>query len=195
MSRVNDPVDGGPPDGDYARYIEALVNGGAGAPGAVRAAARRAFRAPPPAGPVRPDEWSLPADAAWPIPIPAGDSAAARADAARRQVPPVTTAPSSLPQRDGDLTLRQQADRRRNSTGMFIVAIVLAILGVRMLYGATQEPVFDAEDLIPGVFLLFFAFVMLRGARGLRSRPQGPGAKLPPLSTIAPQRRRPGERR
>ena len=203
MSRVNDPVDGGPPDGDYARYIEALVNGGASAPGAVRGAARRAFRAPPQGsdGPVGPGNRSLPADAAWPIPVPASDNAAARTEAARRRVPPVTTppvrgpAPSGLPQRDGDLTLAAQADRRRNSAGMFIVAIALAITGLRMLYGAMQEPVFDAEDLIPGGFLLFFAVVMLRGARAVRSRPQGPGAKLPPLSTIAPPRRQPGERR
>lgn len=209
MSRVNDPVDGGPPDGDYAAYIEALVNGGASAPGAVRGAARGAFGARPrgrigPIGPIGtsgPDNVPSPADAAWPIPVPASDSAAARAEAARRRVPPGTTTPargtppSGLPQREGDLTLAAQADRRRNSAGMFIVAIVLAIMGLRMLYGATQEPVFDAEDLIPGGFLLFFAIVMLRGARAARSRSQGPGAKLPPLSTIAPQRRQPGERR
>lgn len=166
-------IDGEPKNGDYARYVENLVNRGNPSPGQVLSKDTATPIPPSPGQVFNPGTVLKPAGTA---PTAAQPRAGGKADRTRPATSPVNTANSSL---------AAQAGKRKLSIGLMIVALAVAWIAARMALAVVNAPVFQAEDLVPAVFLLFFAGMLFRGARGLRADARKPQAKLPPLSTVA----------
>jgi hypothetical protein len=144
-------IDGEPKNGDYARYVENLVNRGNPSPGQVLA---RDTTTPP-----RPNTTTK-AKAQPPFPAPQSGNTA-------------------------NISLAAQAAKRKVSIGVMIVALAVVWIAARMALAVVNAPEFQAEDLAPAVFLLFFAGMLFRGALGLRADARKSPAQLPPLSTVA----------
>jgi hypothetical protein len=167
-------IDGEPKDGDYARYIDTLVNRGAPPPGQVMNQGLPTRETPSP-GQVLPEKSprtgkTTNADSgkpAMPAKTKAAPSAAAPANAAARST-----------------TLAAQAGKRKLSTGVALVALVIGWHAVRMIVGALEQRPIQPDQVIPGAFLLLFALMLFRISRRVRAdsrRPPGPLAPLPTL--------------
>ncbi|WP_427183420.1 hypothetical protein ACL598_15405 [Bordetella bronchialis] len=183
-------IDGEPKDGDYVRYIEALINRGQAAPGQVMGRARGVPSASPPPSPGEVVRDAAPAGAARDFPpgfgqpVPAspgiprpfswGRGAGSKASSAPRDANPAS-----------DATLAGRAARRRGAFAVAIVAIAIAWQAMRMLYDALRQPDFDPHALIPVAFLLVFAGMLWRAARSGRAQGKQPPARLPPLTTVS----------
>lgn len=89
-------------------------------------------------------------------------------------------------QQDTPPTLAGQQAQRRVSVGMVLVGVVIGLIGLNMLLTGL---VTEAGDPVPGIFLLAFALIFLRGAWKQRRKATGPLPKLPPLTTISRHRR------
>lgn len=159
----------------------------------------------PPAQPLRPDP-PRPAPAATPRPA---------ADRGWKNLPQVPPAGTDAPPKTGNApytpyTPRPQADagpdaagdtvrqgtpptlagqqaQRRASLGMLAVGAVIGLIGANMLLTGLAA---DGGDPVPGIFLLAFALIFMRGAWKQRRKAAGPLPKLPPLTTISRNPRR-----
>ena len=175
----------GPKDGDYARYVEYLSSGSAGEPGKVYSKKRKS-----PAG------WSVESEApplpdgflGQPIPIsrhpapPPGEvPRRARASTARNDGRSILTPVKASP----EPTLASRSARRTLATVFRLIAFGVLIMGVRMIAQALGDDTGDGQAVIPGAFLVIFAFMLFKGARGLRQDAARPGKPLPPLTTIS----------
>lgn len=172
----------GPKDGDYARYVEYLSSGTAGEPGKVYANKRKS-----PAG------WSVESevpplpDGFVPQPVPiAGQHTPTSGEVRRTRA--TTTAgrrPSSPKVAASEPTLASRSARRTLATVFRLIAFAVLIIGVRMIAQALGDDTSDGDAVIPGAFLVVFAFMLFKGARGLRRDADRAGKTLPPLTTFS----------
>jgi hypothetical protein len=164
-----------PKNGDYARYIEELVHRGQAAPGQVMAKASATVQMP--ATPPSPGEVIPNVAQGTSKPAAPGKTAASRTAALPMPIPPAG--------QDAGATLAGRAGKRRSALAVTIVSLAIAWQAVRMLIEAVRRPDFDLHELVPVAFLLIFAGILWRAARGQRSRANQPPARLPPLTTIS----------
>jgi hypothetical protein len=170
-------IDGEPKNGDYARYVERLINRGSPSPGQVLSKADTAPTAPSPGEVLYQKNQKV--QKANPGRTMAGDG----------QAEPARAHPADLARpKAGNDTLAAQAVKRKISIGMTVVALVIAWSAVRMLVTAMNKPHFEMETIIPVAFLLVFAAMLYRGARGLRADARRPPRSLAPLSGMGSQR-------
>lgn len=167
-------IDAEPKNGDFARYIEELTRAGGSTPG--RMASRRDARIPTPAPavppPVTPGSLS---DAPWgATPPPASRSRTA-------QPAPMATTPGQPDQ--ATLTLAQQARRRKVGVILTVAGIMAGWAAVNIGFRALHSPHFELDELMPAVFLAFFAFMLFKAASGARNPRKTPLDKLPPLKS------------
>lgn len=168
-------IDGGPKNGDYARYVEDLVNRGRPSPGQVLAKTDAASGTPSPGQVFKPSPKATPQDS--------GRAKGHAQTAAPAVATPHADTFASPAAATDNTSLAARAVKRRIGVGMTIAGLLAGWAGVRMLITAVHEPVFDAGELIPVAFLLVFAGMLFRGARSLRADSLKPARKLPPLST------------
>lgn len=177
----------GPKDGDYARYVEYLSSGTAGEPGKVYSNKRSS-----PAG------WSVESEAPplpdgfVPQPVPIAGKHAPSSGEVRRgrantgagstAASPRTASPRTA---SPEPTLAARSARRTLATVFRLIAFAVLIMGVRMIAQALGDDTSDGEAVIPGAFLVVFAFMLFKGARGLRREADRAGKTLPPLTTIS----------
>jgi hypothetical protein len=185
-------IDGEPKDGDYVRYVEQLINRGQAAPGQVVAKGRDALSGATASN----DSWSVPGTAPAPGEV-VGNPRPVRQDKPKLNVPwgrdPAPNAPgdraTAAPPMGGgpagNPTLATRASTRRGAFAVTIVALAIAWQAVRMLFEALHRPGFDPQDLVPVAFLIIFAGLLWRAARGQRKRADRPMTPLPPLTTIS----------
>ncbi|MGY6270207.1 hypothetical protein ACXIUT_10990 [Achromobacter denitrificans] len=164
-------IDAEPKDGDFARYIENLTRAGGGTPGRVASRREAAWRASGPA----------PAPAASPAPpeplstAPWGKSAPPGS--------PVPTPGSPLP-REEDPAAASLARRARQRKIGIILTVAGALAGwaaARIVFEVLRRPQFDMDELMPAIFLAFFAVMLFKAAGNARNPGKAPPAKLPPL--------------
>jgi hypothetical protein len=168
-----------PKNGDYARYVEDLVNRGKPAPGQVLADPPAAQS---PRGMQRPTAGKTAAG------TPAGiEPVSTRASKSPTDRP---HASQPLPSAAGNgATLADLARKRRSGIRIAIIAILVAWVAVHMLINVLNRPEFDAGALVPVVFLLAVAAVLFAAARSARAAARKPPGRLPPLSTVDGRRR------
>lgn len=162
-------IDLEPKDGDFARYIENLSQAGGVTPGKVpekrRASAQATATVAVPA-PATGDSLST---APW------GNTASPRSSAGA----PGATAPSDA----ADASLAGRARQRKVGIILTIGGVLTGWAAVNIAFRALRALHFELDQLMPAVFLAFFAFMLLKAAGSAR-KPRGmsPG-KLPPLKT------------
>lgn len=166
-------IDGKPKDGDFARYIENLTRTGGVTPGRVpdkRSAAKASQ-----------------AKTAAPVPVTSDSlSGAPWGNTASRSpslpgMSPGATAPSDAT----DVTMAQRARQRKIGIVLTIGGILAGWSAVNIAFRALRNPHFDLDELMPAVFLAFFAFMLLKAASGARNPRNRTMGKLPPLKTSA----------
>lgn len=167
-----------PKNGDFASYVEALSRGGGRAPGEVgsptRAPGAKGWGRSAPAGETG-DPWTpmpgrssmphIPAQAQHPAPGPQASSAS--------EPPwPGNTSPDATPR-----PLAARNAQRRVSVIMTLVSLVVAWVALGRLVEAINHRPFAVENLIPGLFLAAFAFMIYKASR--QSRIKGTRGELP----------------
>jgi len=166
-------IDAEPKDGDFARYIENLTRAGGATPGRVpakRAASRRMpgpapVPAPPPASePLSTAPWGK--SATPPLPSRSGSAA-----------PPAATAEEDA----GAASLARRARQRKIGIVLTIAGVLAGWAAARIVFEALRGPQFDMDELMPAVFLAFFAFMLFKAAGSARNPRKTPLQKLPPL--------------
>lgn len=172
-------IDSEPKDGDFARYIENLTRAGGATPGRVpdkREATRQAHPgvATPVPAPVTSDSLST---APWGN---TGKTSPSRTTPPPRSAnAPGASAPGSTTPADaGEVSMAQRARQRKIGVVLTIGGILAGWSAVNIAFRALRSPQFDLDELMPAVFLAFFAVMLLKAAGGARKRPMG---KLPPL--------------
>ncbi|ALM82174.1 hypothetical protein [Bordetella sp. N] len=179
-------LDGEPKDGDYVRYVERLVNRGLPAPGQVgsrdtggaamgsNGKRQRAENQPARGG----KSASAAARQGYPAGSPARDPALddGRANAMRTGATAGGTQEPSLAARSA---------QRKVGTVIFVVAMLIGWHAVRLILAAVQGGEVDVGELLPGVFLLAFALLVLAMSRNIRRNADRPVGKLPPLTTVS----------
>lgn len=179
-------IDSEPKNGDFARYIENLTRAGGATPGRVpdkRDAARQPYAgasAPVPP-PVTSDSLST---APWGKP----STPAQRSTPSPRNTPtPGATAPdASSPGSTadaGEVSMAQRARQRKIGVVLTIGGILAGWSAVNIAFRALRSPQFDMDELMPAIFLAFFAFMLLKAAGNARNPRKRPLGKLPPLKT------------
>ncbi|OWT80942.1 MULTISPECIES: hypothetical protein [unclassified Achromobacter] len=88
-------------------------------------------------------------------------------------------------------SLAARSAQRKVSSVVFVVALLIGWHAVRMILGAVESGYVDGPALLPGVFLLVFAFMVLAMSRNIRRSAERPGGKLPPLTTVS--NKKPGQ--
>ncbi len=173
-------IDMEPKNGDFARYVENLSRAGGAAPGRVpdKAEAKRqqasvpvATSSPPPAKPTQDSLYDL----AW------GKSAPPPLQSRRAEPAPQV----AVPGQEDAATVSMAKRARQRKLGIFLT-IGGAITGwaaVNAAFKALRAPRFDLDELMPAVFLAFFAFMLFKAASGARDPRKQPLNKLPPLKT------------
>ncbi|KGD87776.1 hypothetical protein JL37_24660 [Achromobacter sp. RTa] len=169
-------IDAEPKDGDFARYIENLTRAGGATPGRVppkRQASRRAAEPVPPSVPApAPSSESL-STAPWgksaPQPLPSRSDAAAPAAPAPGQEDPAAA------------SLADRARRRKIGIILTVAGALAGWAAARIVFEVLRNPRFDMDELMPAVFLAFFAFMLFKAAGSARNPRKTPLEKLPPL--------------
>lgn len=167
-------IDLEPKNGDFARYIENLTRAGGVTPGRVpdkREASRQAS-----------------SKVAVPVPPPVTSDSLSTApwgNTASRTPPPPShaQAPGSTAQSDtGEASMAQRARLRKIGIVLTVCGILAGWSAVNIAIRAFRSPQFELGELMPAVFLGFFAFMLLKAAGNARKPRNGMG-KLPPLKT------------
>lgn len=170
-------IDPEPKNGDFARYIENLTNAGGVTPGRVpdkREGSRQAAaQVPAPAPPPSSDSlstapWGKAATPPW---EPQPDARAAG-----------STAPAA---EEGAASLARRARQRKIGAVLTIVGILVGWAAVNIGFRAIRNPQFDLDELVPAIFLGFFAFMLIKAASSARNPRKTPLGKLPPLKTTS----------
>ncbi len=210
-------IDGEPKNGDYVRYVDGLVNRGAPAPGAASARNSRAgapgFEPLPSPGEVtRQARQRAGRDRHAAAGTGAGSGTTAGAMRDSTQTAPRGAYPAGSPARDlapdngqaeamrtgstdqgAPPSLAARAAQRRISSVVFVVALLLGWHAVRVITSAIHEQYVDTSAMMPGLFLLAFAVLMIAMSRNVRRNAnRTTDGKLPPLTTV--QGNRPGPR-
>lgn len=166
-------IDGEPKNGDYARYIDTLVNRGTLSPGQVMPQGLPPIEPRSP-GQVLPEKSRNSARTAS---TGGGKPATVAKTAAAAGASPANAAARSN-------TLATQAGKRKFSTGIALVAVVIGWHAIRMIAGAFEQRPLQPEHVIPGVFLLLFAVMLFRISRRVRADSRQPPGPLSPLPTL-----------
>ncbi|MEN4918779.1 hypothetical protein ABE485_08915 [Achromobacter spanius] len=163
-------IDGEPKNGDFARYIETLTRTGAAAPG--RESDRRDARreAPPRPAPATPGSLS---DAPW-------GNAAPPPLQSRNAPSPGATAPGQAD--EATVSLARRARQRKLGVVLTVAGMLAGWAAVNIGFRALHNPRFDMDELLPALFLAFFAFMLFKAASGARNPRKTPLEKLPPLT-------------
>lgn len=152
-------IDNEPKDGDFARYIETLNNRS-------------------PSSTSTPPNIQTPSSASGnlsDIHWGKGPSAQSyRTDTPSIQNP---DAPASR------ATLASQAQQGKLGKLLGTAAFLVGFAAFRLLLGAINEGSFHLDDIIPIAFLGFFASVLFKGSRRLRTASRQALSELPPLTT------------
>jgi len=174
-------IDMEPKNGDFARYVENLSRAGGASPGRVpdKAETRRQASAPvatpsaPPSGSAKDSLYDL----TW------GKSAPPPLQSRRAEPAPLV----GVPGQEDAATVSMAKRARQRKLGIFLT-IAGAIAGwaaVNIAFKALRSPHFDLDELMPAVFLAFFAFMLFKAASGARDPRKQPLGKLPPLKTTS----------
>lgn len=174
-------IDAEPKNGDFARYIEELTSAGGTSPG--RIASRRDARrqtAPvavpmPVAAPPSPTPGSL-SDSPW------GNTASPSPSARSRSASeaPLATFPGQPD--EANITLARQARSRKIGAVLTVAGIMAGWAAANIAFRAFHSPRFELDELMPAVFLAFFAFMLFKAASSARNPRKSPLNKLPPLT-------------
>ncbi|MGW9063902.1 MULTISPECIES: hypothetical protein [Achromobacter] len=172
-------IDAEPKNGDFARYIEELTNAKGASPG--RIASRRETRrqtAPvavpmPVAVPPSPTPGSL-SDAPW------GNTASPSPRARSASEAPLATFPGQPD--EANITLARQARSRKIGAVLTVAGIMAGWAAANIAFRAFHSPRFELDELMPAVFLAFFAFMLFKAASSARNPRKSPLNKLPPLT-------------
>ncbi|EHK63279.1 hypothetical protein [Achromobacter arsenitoxydans] len=156
-------IDGEPKNGDFARYIENLTRAGGAAPG--RASDTGSARREAPTAP-----GSL-SDAPW------GNTAP---PPLQSRTAPGATAPAQAD--EGTVSLARHARQRKIGVVLTIAGMLAGWAAVNIGFRALHNPRFDMDEMIPAIFLAFFAFMLFKAASGARNPRKTPLEKLPPLT-------------
>lgn len=163
-------MDAEPKDGDFARYIENLTRAGGATPGRVppkREAARRVpepVPAPAPPEPLSTAPWGKSA----PPPLPSRPGAAAPPPAAGHEDP------AAVP-------LARRARQRKIGIILTVAGVLAGWAAARIVFEVLRSPRFDLDELMPAIFLVFFAVMLFKAAGSARNPRKTPLEKLPPL--------------
>ncbi|QDQ87630.1 hypothetical protein FMZ60_08530 [Alcaligenaceae bacterium SJ-26] len=161
------PLDSEPRNGDYASYIDALVNRQTTAPGQT---ARRPQTGAAKARSQFPDmPSSLPPQ---PAPLPTGGRPARQA-APRHERPATTPAPANQPSDTPQPTLAELATKRRGGLVMMLIGIAALIKGFDFASNVLLYQQFS--ELIPMFVLLFIGSQFFQRGRDLRRQGKLPG--------------------
>ena len=175
-------IDMEPKNGDFARYVENLSRAGGASPGRVpdkaetrrrQASAPVAVPTPPPAGSTKDSLYDL----TWGKPAPPP------LQSRRAEPAPLV----GVPGQEDAATVSMAKRARQRKLGIFLT-IAGAIAGwaaVNIAFKALRSPHFDLDELMPAVFLAFFAFMLFKAASGARDPRKQPLGKLPPLKTTS----------
>ncbi|CAB3717329.1 hypothetical protein LMG3458_03647 [Achromobacter deleyi] len=174
-------IDMEPKNGDFARYVENLSRAGGASPGRVpdKAETRRQASTPaatpsaPPSGSTKDSLYDL----TW------GKSAPPPLQSRRAEPAPLV----GVPGQEDAATVSMAKRARQRKLGIFLT-IAGAIAGwaaVNIAFKALRSPHFDLDELMPAVFLAFFAFMLFKAASGARDPRKQPLGKLPPLKTTS----------
>lgn len=167
-------IDSEPKNGDFARYVENLTNAGGATPGRVstKRDATRQATAPATVPASTSDSLSTApwGKAATPPLRPKPDTRA-----------PGSTAPAQAD--EGAASLARRARQRKLGAVLTIVGILAGWAAVNIGFRAFRSPQFNLDDLVPAVFLGFFAFMLIKAAGAARNPRKTPLEKLPPLKT------------
>ncbi|NMK49784.1 hypothetical protein [Achromobacter sp. Bel] len=169
-------IDLEPKNGDFARYIENLTNAGGPTPGRVPDKRESAPQAASPA--------------AVPVPPPASDSLST-APWGKPALPPLpsrreATAPGSTapaPTDEGAVSMARRARQRKIGAVLTIGGILAGWAAVNIGFRAFRNPQFDLDELVPAIFLGFFAFMLIKAAGAARKPSKSLLDKLPPLKS------------
>jgi hypothetical protein len=166
-------IDGEPKNGDYARYIDNLVNRGTLPPGQVIPQGLPPLETPSP-GQVLSEKSRNTARTA--------STGGGKPAAAAKTAPTAGAGPANAAA--GSNTLAAQAGKRKFSTGIALVAVVIGWHAIRMIAGAFEQRPLQPEHVIPGAFLLLFAVMLFRISRRVRADSRQPPGPLSPLPTL-----------
>jgi len=208
-------LDGEPKDGDYVRYVERMVHRGMPAPGQVGrlgnasagdAAAPGRVQKKTRSGKDTGTRSAAGTGASSTMGTTTGSTTGAgtrAAGAGQRKYPAGSPAWDASPD-DGQAqamqagsgngqppSLAARSAQRKVSSVVFVVALLIGWHAVRMILGAIEGGYVDGPALLPGVFLLVFAFMVLAMSRNIRRSAERPGGKLPPLTTVS--NKKPGQ--
>lgn len=188
--------EGEPRNGDYATYIDKLVNSGSRAPGqvlkeldSIAGKVRRDTHGDTRArsrweddGVLDANPWpTLPPANPSPAPVPAAQPRREAVQAITWEASsPGSTTPAPAAEAPDTLASRNRAQRR--SLGGLLVGGILALFGLSKVIDAMAN---DGDGLVGGIFLLVFAWTFLRMGSKNKAGAKKPLVKLPPLSTIA----------
>jgi len=172
-------IDAEPKNGDFARYIEELTNAKGASPG--RIASRREARrqtAPvavpmPVAEPPSPTPGSL-SDAPW------GNTGSSSSRSRTATQAPLATFPGQPD--EANITLARQARSRKIGAVLTVAGIMAGWAAANIAFRAFHSPRFELDELMPAVFLAFFAFMLFKAASSARNPRKSPLNKLPPLT-------------
>ncbi|WP_417218967.1 hypothetical protein [Achromobacter spanius] len=164
-------IDLEPKDGDFARYIENLSRAGGVTPGKVPEKGRA----------------SRQASVAVPVPVPApasGDSLSTApwgntAPPSRSTGSPGSTAPSDA----AEISMAQRARQRKFGVILTVGGVLAGWAAANIAFRVLRTPHFELDELMPAVFLGFFAVMLLKAAGNARKARGTPLGKLPPLKT------------
>jgi len=169
-------IDAEPKDGDFARYIENLTRAGGATPGRVPSKRETSRRAAEPA--------ALPV----PAPSPSSESLSTAPWGKSAQQPPPSRSGSAAPAAPAadqeDAAAVSLADRARRRKIGIILTVAGALAGwaaARIVFEVLRNPRFDLDELMPAIFLAFFAFMLFKAAGSARNPRKTPLGKLPPL--------------
>ena len=185
-----------PRNGDYASYIDGLVNQGANAPGLAGKASRRKKRQQAsPAdvfGPVGTDPASASSGLDPALQQPFGYSSAPDTTApsapSRTARPASTHSDSSADSGENTLTLAQAAKKRLISLILSGISLALIVNVFHRFSDALQRGG-GIDDFIPVVFMGFVALIFFRASRAARRQSKRPPKPLPTLTTLSSQSR------
>jgi hypothetical protein len=168
-----------PKNGDFARYVENLSRAGGASPGRVpdKAEAKRRQAGTPAAAPAsQPAQDSL-YDLTW------GKSAPPPLQSRRAEPAPLAGVPG---QEDAaTVSMAKRARQRKLGIVLTIAGAIAGWAAVNIAFRALRAPHFDLDELMPAVFLAFFAFMLFKAASGARDPRKQPLGKLPPLKTTS----------
>lgn len=175
---------GEPKNGDFVRYIE-MLNRQSGSPGQVLPRQRNAkpnarqTETTPAEAPESIYSYAPRNKSTAPAYSPDSDTSSS---AYTRNASPGSTRDSD--DDEPSTTLAARSGQRHLSLGLGIAGAIALWNAAHRLLTAINTRSLDLDSMVPVVFLLICAWMLFKGARGVRRKQNRPLAKLPPLTTV-----------